>query len=392
MEIGRDVPGNLEYFIGTMDDLRIYERSLSAREINQLYQDDTDEKLPKPCNTPVTPNNPVSDAIDPTELPGQPQNPPANNQPPVVIPPTNTPAPQQASPPPPANQVPPATAANQAPPTNQAPPATAANQTPPATAAPLPPITAPTQAATTAAPVQPPIVTVLNPHGGQGEISVDQFTIHAQIDYVTKPEDVIFEINGQRTSSFAYDPTTRLFTAEVNLADGANIFSITGTNQHGRDNQGVMLVYRAPLAPPRVTIVSPVNNPAKVANEFQTIQARVENVQSKDDIEASLNGVPITNFTFDPNTGAVSIPVQLQADINTFRLVAATSGGRDAQTGYLQLELPAPIIAPMPPQPLPAFPVEVGQVTVEDSITLRDLAVRLEIYDHEKQDGDIVSV
>ena len=40
MDIGRledDTPG--DYFTGTIDDVRIYDRALSAEEIWQLYQD-----------------------------------------------------------------------------------------------------------------------------------------------------------------------------------------------------------------------------------------------------------------------------------------------------------------------------------------------------------------
>ncbi len=43
LEIGRDVPGKLEYYYGAMDDLRIYNKSLSGLELDQLYQDRSGE-------------------------------------------------------------------------------------------------------------------------------------------------------------------------------------------------------------------------------------------------------------------------------------------------------------------------------------------------------------
>lgn len=42
LEIGRDLPGTLEYYFGAMDDLRIYDRALSEKELNQLYQDNSE--------------------------------------------------------------------------------------------------------------------------------------------------------------------------------------------------------------------------------------------------------------------------------------------------------------------------------------------------------------
>ena len=37
LEIGRDIPGDIEYFYGAMDDLRLYNRPLSAAEVKALY-------------------------------------------------------------------------------------------------------------------------------------------------------------------------------------------------------------------------------------------------------------------------------------------------------------------------------------------------------------------
>ncbi|HOY59968.1 MAG TPA: hypothetical protein PK640_17765, partial [Verrucomicrobiota bacterium] len=39
LQIGRDIPGSVEYLIGAIDDLRIYNRALSASEVRLLYQD-----------------------------------------------------------------------------------------------------------------------------------------------------------------------------------------------------------------------------------------------------------------------------------------------------------------------------------------------------------------
>ncbi|MGB1242846.1 MAG: LamG domain-containing protein [Chitinophagales bacterium] len=53
LEIGRDVPGVMEYFHGSMDDLRIYNRALSNKEIQSLFWDQSDRDTPKPCVTKI---------------------------------------------------------------------------------------------------------------------------------------------------------------------------------------------------------------------------------------------------------------------------------------------------------------------------------------------------
>lgn len=37
LEIGRDVPGNTEYFIGTMDELKLFDKVLDANEVKNIY-------------------------------------------------------------------------------------------------------------------------------------------------------------------------------------------------------------------------------------------------------------------------------------------------------------------------------------------------------------------
>ena len=45
LHIGKDIPGSTEFFIGDLDDLRIYDGKLSIQKINELYNDQTDAEL-----------------------------------------------------------------------------------------------------------------------------------------------------------------------------------------------------------------------------------------------------------------------------------------------------------------------------------------------------------
>ena len=82
LEIGRDLPGALEYFYGTMDDLRIYDRALSEQELSQLFRDNTEANNADRCIVPVvvvpTPTQPPVVVV------------PTPTQPPVVVVPTPT--------------------------------------------------------------------------------------------------------------------------------------------------------------------------------------------------------------------------------------------------------------------------------------------------------------
>lgn len=55
LDIGRDVPGVTEFFAGVMDEVRLYNRPLRPEEIQQLYEDDSEQKVAfNPCGE-ITP-------------------------------------------------------------------------------------------------------------------------------------------------------------------------------------------------------------------------------------------------------------------------------------------------------------------------------------------------
>jgi hypothetical protein len=53
MEIGRDLPGNVEYFCGAMDELSIYNKALTKKEISKMYKDQSERNSPKPCGPTI---------------------------------------------------------------------------------------------------------------------------------------------------------------------------------------------------------------------------------------------------------------------------------------------------------------------------------------------------
>ena len=66
LEIGRDLPGALEFHKGAMDELRIYDRALSRQEIDMLVKDNSEKsplinRCPNQSNTNT--DNPPSETI-----------------------------------------------------------------------------------------------------------------------------------------------------------------------------------------------------------------------------------------------------------------------------------------------------------------------------------------
>lgn len=77
LNIGRDIPGNREYFEGTMDDLKLFPTVLNRNQIAGLAADQSAIGLGSACQTPVPPTRQIPPAPR-TPVASQP---PASNQP-----------------------------------------------------------------------------------------------------------------------------------------------------------------------------------------------------------------------------------------------------------------------------------------------------------------------
>lgn len=119
LNIGRDIPGNREFFMGTMDDLKLFPTVLNRNQISRLAADRSDDGLGSACPPPPTPQTPptprtpvasqtststqpVPDFSGYSERPSTPVTPapsqPVAQTPPPVSRPTPTPPQQQPIP------------------------------------------------------------------------------------------------------------------------------------------------------------------------------------------------------------------------------------------------------------------------------------------------------
>jgi hypothetical protein len=94
LEIGHDLPGAEEFFLGSMDDLRIFDRALSENEIDLLYQDRLEANAIDRCilppaivvSSPTIIPAPPPTTIDSSQM-NQQQSNPSNTQKPPSPPP-----------------------------------------------------------------------------------------------------------------------------------------------------------------------------------------------------------------------------------------------------------------------------------------------------------------
>lgn len=227
----------------------------------------------------------------------------------------------------------------------------------------------------------PPVITVRTPADNPHQAPRNSQQVVATITNIHSGKDIGFRLNGAPASNFYFDPASQTFTADVALVGGNNIFEISASNKDGNDHKSGIIRYEATLSPPRITVTLPTANPHEVAQPRQQIQARIENIKDKGDIQFRFNGHPSTSFTYNPSNQTFVTDQPLEMGYNAFEITAANADGRDSKTGSI-------IYRPANGIPVP----DVGTVTVKEEVEVSTPTVKLICYDHKKEDGDIVSV
>ncbi|MEO1714035.1 MAG: hypothetical protein AAFU60_11950, partial [Bacteroidota bacterium] len=237
---------------------------------------------------------------------------------------------------------------------------------------------------------QPPVVTITRPATNPYTADEPSQLIQAQIDHVKMRSGVGFVFNGQTVNTFTYDPTSGKFEARVTVNAGFNYFEITGTNTDGQDRASGSISYQPPAGqPPVVTIVNPANSPHEASDTPQPIIATIEHVSKKDDVTFIVNGQETRSFTYDPNSDRFTAMVDLLPGFNVFEIEGRNQYGSDRKVGRISYTPPAP---PSLPSVIPSEPTDPGEVTITETIKVPNNPITLVCFDHEREDGDIVSI
>jgi len=198
----------------------------------------------------------------------------------------------------------------------------------------------------------PPVVKITTPSACP--ISVDQnlFNFRATVLNVSGRNDIRFFQNGNPNNSFQYNSSTKIFTGNVVLQPGNNVFEIRGTNAFGTDSKSCAVVFEQPqivnIPPPIVTITNPPNSPHSTnANTFN-IQATILNIDGPQNVTFRVNGNVTQNFAYNPNTKLFTSNINLGAGTTTVQIVGTNSVGSDTKMATLVKQtaqvLPPPIV------------------------------------------------
>lgn len=418
--IGRDIPGTDEFFFGSMDQLQIYNRALSANEVNQLFQDQSERGTKKPCDpiaqAPVTNGGPIA-------IPYLNGIPPTVN---ILIPnknPSSTEMSQQtlwaniqdiagaesisvkingkpfkpftfntkrnmlefqflANP---GQNLVEIVAMNEYG-TDRAETEIVLNRK--EEVKPPKPVTTPMPTQNklpsqdpAIAQVGPPTVMIINPSEDVTTMTVATHRIWAKLSNMTSKDKINPVLNGVILNHYNFDEKAGLFDANVTLKEGLNTFKITVQNKAGGDSDIRQLVYIPVLPKPVIELTDPSTFPSESTDSQTSITAKIENVTSKQNIEFQVNSQKL-DFNFDVASGIFISQFSLDEGYNVFEISATNQQGTDKTVEQILYKRTDPI------QPKP----DLGTIQVIDTIVIPSKTISIACYDHNRIDGDIVSV
>jgi hypothetical protein len=184
--------------------------------------------------------------------------------------------------------------------------------------------------------VKKPAVTIINPAVSPLNSFVSSQQVVAQVFNVTSSSEI--QVKGQANLSipFNYDATTQQILFTVNLATGANLYTVTATNTAGTDSKSVTINYTPKATPilekpPVVNFVNPATSPFSTFDGNMNVIATVTNVATQQGITVKLNNANI-NFTFNTTTKEIVIPSNLNLGSNSITVTATNIAGSDSKT------------------------------------------------------------
>ena len=236
-------------------------------------------------------------------------------------------------------------------------------------------------------PCNPPTIQVTNPAQSGQIVQQAVFNITAN---VANAATMTCVVNGDVIpSNFAL--TNGSFSLPVNLTNGMNTIVLTAVNACGTDTETLTVNYTAPAEnstqkvtichyppgnsgnpqtieiplsawpahqahgdvlgpcpvvntppcnPPSIQVTNPTQSGQTVQQTSFNITANISNIANNQGIVYTVNGKPMTGFSF--NNGSFSNSVNLNLGLNTFTITASNACGTDTETITINYSEPAP--------------------------------------------------
>ncbi|MBU3659385.1 MAG: hypothetical protein FGM14_05935 [Flavobacteriales bacterium] len=179
-----------------------------------------------------------------------------------------------------------------------------------------------------------PTVQLINPSATGTTTNNASTTIQAFLKNVLSNQSVSLTQNGVAVTNFTFNNGQLVFP--TTLVNGINTFVVTASSSCGNASETFTINYQN-CAAPVVTLSNPTNN-STVNTASLVFKSRIDNIAAKQNVSLKLNGIDITNFTYNATSKLVQSTLQLQPGMNVISIGAINNCGSDIETIYVNYD------------------------------------------------------
>ncbi len=177
--------------------------------------------------------------------------------------------------------------------------------------------------------IEGPSVQITTPARSDETVNTAQLRLRATVKRAESRENISLFINGRENRNFEFDAARESLQTDLTLERGANRIELRVDMRNGSDQDEVRVTYEPPAQknPPVVSFTRPNNSNSTTTKATADIEAAVSYINNKSQLTLLVNNQPISNFSFNANTGKVSATVNLVKGDNKIELKARNNDG-----------------------------------------------------------------
>ena len=181
-----------------------------------------------------------------------------------------------------------------------------------------------------------PTVVISTPAKDNYLSSDASFTAEAKVSNVQSDKDITVELNGKKLSNFTLIKLYMSVTMPLTLQNGDNVLKVTVETAGGMATDTRIIKHQVVLPMPIITVQNPSSSNTTVTNEIYSYRAKVENVNSANDIVIKQNNVILGGHLYDSDSKVATISLGLKNGDNTIEIRATNSVGTSTKTNAIK--------------------------------------------------------
>ncbi len=160
------------------------------------------------------------------------------------------------------------------------------------------------------------------------------YTVRAGLTNVASASEIKMWLNEEAFTDFVYNSRSRQVSADLKLKAGQNVVRIQVENRGGSDSAETEVIYDLGDLPLIVieSISQPASNPFRPQVANSTLIAKIERIESRENVKIFVNSAQINDFSFDNASKKLQATLPLTKGTNTVVIRATNERGESVET------------------------------------------------------------